>query len=118
MKNRSTPDLGTPAVAGPASLTLTIDGKPVRVTPGTSVLRAAALAGSVGESGKVLTLTYAKDGSDDKFNDCVYVRNFTAGKATVVTFHANDNSKTVFIATDDMYRFISNLGYEYKIIDL
>lgn len=46
MKNRSTPDLGTPAVAGPASLTLTIDGKPVRVTPGTSVLRAAALAGS------------------------------------------------------------------------
>ena len=48
MKNRSTPDLGTPAVAGPASLTLTIDGKPVRVAPGTSVLRAAALAGSPG----------------------------------------------------------------------
>ena len=46
MKNRSTPDLGTPAVAGPASLTLTIDGKQVRVAPGTSVLRAAALAGS------------------------------------------------------------------------
>lgn len=41
------------------------------------------------ESGKVLTLTYAKDGSGDKFDDCVYVRNFTAGKATVVTFHAN-----------------------------
>lgn len=41
------------------------------------------------ESGKVLTLTYAKDGSGDKFNDCVYVRNFTAGEATVVTFHAN-----------------------------
>ena len=36
----------------------------------------------------------------------------------IVTFHANDNSKTVFITTDDMYRFISNLGYEYKIIDL
>ena len=41
------------------------------------------------ESGKVLTLTYAKDPSGDKFDDCVYVRNFTAGKATVVTFHAN-----------------------------
>ena len=41
------------------------------------------------ESGKVLTLTYAKDSSGDKFKDCVYVRNFTAGKATVVTFHAN-----------------------------
>jgi len=41
------------------------------------------------ESGKVLTLTYTKDSSGDKFNDCVYVRNFTAGEATVVTFHAN-----------------------------
>ena len=41
------------------------------------------------ESGKVLTLTYAKDGSGDRFDDCVYVRNFTAGEATVVTFHAN-----------------------------
>ena len=36
----------------------------------------------------------------------------------IVTFHANDNSKTVFIAMDDMYRFINNMGYEYKIIDL
>ena len=41
------------------------------------------------ESGKVLTLTYAKDSSGDKSDDCVYVSNFTAGKATVVTFHAN-----------------------------
>ena len=41
------------------------------------------------ESGKVLTLTYAKDYSGDKYDDCVYVRNFTAGEATVVTFHAN-----------------------------
>ena len=42
------------------------------------------------ESGKVLTLTYAKDSSGDKFKDCVYVRNFTAGEATVVTFPAAD----------------------------
>ena len=41
------------------------------------------------ETGKVLTLTYKKDSSGDKFDDCVYVRNFTAGEATVVTFHAN-----------------------------
>lgn len=41
------------------------------------------------ESGKVLTLTYTKDSSGDKSDDCVYVRNFTAGVATVVTFHAN-----------------------------
>ena len=32
------------------------------------------------ESGKVLTLTYAKDSSGDKSDDCVYVRNLTAGR--------------------------------------
>ena len=36
----------------------------------------------------------------------------------IVTFHANDNSKTVFITMDAMYQFITNMGYEYKIIDL
>ncbi len=35
-----------------------------------------------------------------------------------VSFHPNDNSKTIFISTDDMYRFITILGYEYSIIDL
>ena len=35
-----------------------------------------------------------------------------------VSFHANDNSKTIFISTDDMYRLITLLGYEYSIIDL
>ena len=39
------PDLGTPAVAGDASATVVVDGREVRVPPGTSVLRAAALAG-------------------------------------------------------------------------
>jgi len=40
------PDLGTPAVRDEASLaTLTIDGRPVSVPAGTSVMRAAALAG-------------------------------------------------------------------------
>lgn len=36
----------------------------------------------------------------------------------IVTFHANDNSKTIFISMEDMYRFILGLGYTYKVIDL
>ncbi len=39
------PDLGTPAVAGAATVDVCIDGLPVTVAPGTSVLRAAATAG-------------------------------------------------------------------------
>lgn len=35
-----------------------------------------------------------------------------------MSFHANDNTKTIFISTDDMYKFITTLGYEYSIIDL
>jgi formate dehydrogenase major subunit len=38
-------DLGTPAVPGPNTVQVVIDGLPVTVPPGTSVLRAAALAG-------------------------------------------------------------------------
>lgn len=36
----------------------------------------------------------------------------------IVTFHPNDNSKTLFITMEDMYRVIKTLGYEYTIIDL
>ncbi len=39
------PDLGTPKIAGDASVTLAIDGISVSVPKGTSVMRAAALAG-------------------------------------------------------------------------
>ncbi len=39
------PDLGTPAVDGEPTATVMVDGIPVQVPPGTSVLRAAALAG-------------------------------------------------------------------------
>jgi formate dehydrogenase major subunit len=38
-------DLGTPACAGAATVTLTVDGRTVAVPPGTSVLRAAGEAG-------------------------------------------------------------------------
>ena len=41
----SEPDLGTPAVPGDPTLSVTVDGQPVHVAPGTSVLRAAGLAG-------------------------------------------------------------------------
>ncbi|MGK2948845.1 MAG: formate dehydrogenase subunit alpha [Acidimicrobiales bacterium] len=39
------PDLGTPARPGPADVEVVIDGQPVAVAAGTSVLRAAAVAG-------------------------------------------------------------------------
>ncbi|WP_236795376.1 formate dehydrogenase subunit alpha [Amycolatopsis sp. GM8] len=39
------PDLGTPAKAGPATVSLEVDGLPVTVPEGTSILRAAALSG-------------------------------------------------------------------------
>ena len=39
------PDYGTPARPGPATVEVEIDGQPVSVPAGTSVMRAAALAG-------------------------------------------------------------------------
>ena len=42
--------------------------------------------------GDKLTVTYKKDSSGDKLDDCVYLRNFSAGEALVVTFHANNGT--------------------------
>ncbi|MEU8664965.1 2Fe-2S iron-sulfur cluster-binding protein, partial [Actinoplanes philippinensis] len=39
------PDLGTPARPGPATVSIEVDGLPVTVPEGTSVMRAAALCG-------------------------------------------------------------------------
>ena len=39
-------DLGTPGVAGDQTVTVAIDGRPVEVPAGTSIMRAAALAGT------------------------------------------------------------------------
>ena len=66
--------------------TITYDGAEKVKESGDLVWKTYTLSA---ESGKVLTLTYTKDSSGDESDDCVYVRNFTAGKATVVTFHAN-----------------------------
>src|SRR4029450_8584358 len=41
----SEPDFGTPAKDGPATVSLEVDGLPVSVPEGTSVMRAAVLAG-------------------------------------------------------------------------
>ena len=36
----------------------------------------------------------------------------------ILTFHPNENTATVFIASEDLQRFIKNGGHEYFIIDL
>ncbi len=36
----------------------------------------------------------------------------------VITFLANDHTKTVCIAIEDMLRFIKELGYQYSVADL
>ena len=43
--------------------------------------------------GDKLTVLYKKHSSGDKFDDCVYLRNFSAGEALVVTFHANNGTE-------------------------
>ena len=43
--------------------------------------------------GEKLTVRYEKDSSGNKFDDCVYLRNFSAGEALVVTFHANNGTE-------------------------
>ena len=36
----------------------------------------------------------------------------------LTSFHPNDNTKTIFISTEDMYKFITAIGYEYNIVEL
>lgn len=36
----------------------------------------------------------------------------------IITFHPNDNTATVFITMDDMFKFLDNLNFKYQIIDL
>ncbi|MFS6938574.1 Prolyl-tRNA deacylase proX [Neisseria animaloris] len=35
-----------------------------------------------------------------------------------ITFHGNENTNTVFIKMEDVYRFLNHLSYDYQIIDL
>ena len=41
------------------------------------------------KNGDTLTFSYKKDSSGDKNDDCVSLRNFTAGEGIPITFHAN-----------------------------
>lgn len=44
------------------------------------------------KSGDVLQVVYKKDSSTDKNDDCVYLRNFSAGTPLLVTLHANNGT--------------------------
>ncbi len=44
--------------------------------------------------GDVLQVVYKKDPSGDKNDDCVYLRNFAAGEALVITFHNGEETYT------------------------
>ena len=36
----------------------------------------------------------------------------------IMTFHPNDNTATIFISMDDMFKVLDDLKYEYKLIKL
>lgn len=36
----------------------------------------------------------------------------------ILTFHPNINDKTIFLKTEDLLRYVSELGYEKNIVDL
>ena len=35
-----------------------------------------------------------------------------------MTFHPNTNEKTIFVATQDIFKFLTHLGYDYQILEL
>jgi len=35
-----------------------------------------------------------------------------------LTFHPNDNTKTIFVQMDDLARFLKDIGFEYHVIEL
>lgn len=36
----------------------------------------------------------------------------------VITFHPNDNTKTLFLSMEDMFAFLKAIGYEANIVEL
>jgi len=36
----------------------------------------------------------------------------------IMTFHLNTNEKTIFLATQDLFKFLAHLGYDYQILEL
>lgn len=39
-------------------------------------------------------------------------------KEEIMTFHPNDNTKTLFITTKDLFKYFESIGYEINIIEL
>ena len=35
-----------------------------------------------------------------------------------MTFHPNTNEKTIFISTEDLFKFLKDLGYSYQVLEL
>ena len=35
-----------------------------------------------------------------------------------MTFHPNTNAKTIFISTEDLFKFLKDLGYYYQVLEL
>ncbi len=35
-----------------------------------------------------------------------------------MTFHPNTNEKTIFISTEDLFKFLKDLGYYYQVLEL
>ena len=36
----------------------------------------------------------------------------------IMTFHPNTNEKTIFISTEDLFKFLKDLGYSYQVLEL
>ena len=36
----------------------------------------------------------------------------------LITFHPNDNTATIFISIDDMFKVLDELKYDFEIIDI
>lgn len=37
---------------------------------------------------------------------------------SILTFHPNENTHTIFLKTEDVLRFVNEQGFEYEVIDL
>lgn len=37
---------------------------------------------------------------------------------SIITFHPNDNTATIFITINDMCKFLKNINYNYELIDM
>lgn len=66
-------------------------------------------------AGDVLTVAYKKDSGGDKGDDCVYLRNFSAGAPLVITFHNNEETSTQNIYGDSGKLRANTFAQEGKV---